>query len=423
MPVGSAADTPRLETEPGSTIALLRTMEAGAKRSVSLHRVIHQRLAIAELSAVALVQPSLDSILTDACRYAAEGCRARFAKVLEHRAEEHAFIVRAGWGWEPGVVGHARAGDDLSNPAGESFQSRKPVIVWDIEGRSDYHLPPIYSKHHIVSSTNVPIIGKAGFFGVLEVDHPTRRRFDVLDTTLLVSIAAIIADSVERTKRESALRAAYNASALLLREHYHRVRNNFQTILALVQLHAREATTDNSRMRIEEIGRRIFSLSSLYDHLLGAHVSGRIELNGYLLALCERLREFYRLDERPIELACETGGTSPSLDVDTCTTLGIVINELVANALEHAFTERGGRIGIVSQTADTGDIAIQVEDNGRGFQGASPGSVGLAVARRLMSWIGGSLSLETRPGDGTSWTVVAPKTRCTSPASPETPLS
>lgn len=405
----------QIAADPGSTLALLRAIEAAPKESVSLQRVIQQRLAMAELSAAALLQPSLDSILADACRYAAQGCRAQFAKVLEHRAEDHAFLVRAGWGWDPGVVGHARAGDDPGNPAGESFRSRKPVTVWDVGAKADYHLPPIYSRHHIVSSANVPIIGSAGFFGVLEVDHPTTRQFDVLDTTLLISIAGIVAESVERTRREGALRAAYNASALLLREHYHRVRNNFQTILALVQLHAREATTDNSRRRIDEIGRRIFSLASLYDHLLGSHVSDRVELNGYLTALCERMGEFYRLDERPIELRCRTDANSPSLDVDTCTTLGVVINELVANALEHAFTERGGRIDIVARSADASDVVVQIEDDGRGFQGTAPGSIGLAVARRLISWIGGSLSLKTRPGDGTSWTVVVPKTRATSP--------
>jgi two-component sensor histidine kinase len=421
MPVGSAAGSLQIAAE--STLALLRSMETGAKSSVSLRRVIRQRIAMAELSMAALSEPSLDSILNDACRYAAEGCDARFAKILEHRAEEHAFLVRAGWGWEPGIVGHATAADDATNPAGESFHSRKPVTVLDLKTRDDYRLPPIYRRHRIVSSTNVPIIGSAGFFGVLEVDHPTRRRFDTLDSSLLISIAAIVAESVERTRREGALRAAYNASALLLREHYHRVRNNFQTILALVQLHARETSGDNSRRRIEDIGRRIFSLASLYDHLLGTHASERIEINGYIATLCEKLHGFYRLDDRRVELACRAAPGLAGLDVDTCTTLGIVINELVANAMEHAFTERGGRIEIVAEAADSGQVAIRVEDNGRGFQGPSTGSIGLAVARRLMSWIGGSLSLKAGPEGGTSWTLLAPRTRASAAPKPEPPVS
>src|SRR6185437_3055920 len=127
------------------------------------------------------------SVLNEACRYAAQGCRARFAKILEHRPEQHEFLTRAGWGWAPGLVGQARASDDPTNPIGESFRTRKPVTVLDVGARGDYHLPPIYGQHHIVSTANVPIIGSAGFFGVLEVDHPAKHRFDVLDTTLLVS--------------------------------------------------------------------------------------------------------------------------------------------------------------------------------------------------------------------------------------------
>ncbi len=403
--LGQVADTP------GSPIGLLRSLEVRPKQSVSLQRVVRQRRVIAEMSAAAFLHPSLDSMLTDACRYAADGCHARFAKVLEHRPEEGMFIVRAGWGWDPSVIGHARACDDASNPAGEAFRSRKPVTIWDMREREDYHLPPIYPNHHIVSSANVPIVGSAGVFGVLEVDHPAERRFDTLDTTLLIAIAGIVAESVERMKRETALRAAYNASALLLREHYHRVRNNFQTILGLVQIHARDASTEDSRKRIEEIGRRIFSLSALYDHLLGSHASDRIELGGYLMGLCERLREFYRLEDRPIQLNCETEEATASLDVDTCTTIGIVMNELVANALEHAFPDHRGRIDIVARPADGGGTAICVEDDGRGFQGTGPGSVGLAVARRLLSWLGGSLTLGTRSGGGTRWTLLIPKKR------------
>lgn len=403
-----ASDSADLENP---SIALLRDIEVGAKRTVSLARVVRQRHAFSELCAAALQEASLDTVLTHACRCASVGCNARYGKVLEHRAESHTFVIRAGWGWETDVVGHATANDDASNPVGEAFRTQKPVTVPDVRARGDYQLPSIYRDHGIVSATNVPIIGGGGFFGVLEVDHPAPRQFDALDTTFLVSIAAVIAEAVARVKRESALRAAHNATALLLREHYHRVRNNFQTILALVQTHAREATTENSRQRIADIGRRIFSLSALYDHLLGRDASDQVELAGYISALCDRLREFYKLDERPIILECHVVATSARFDIETCTTIGIVINELVANALEHAFEKPPGRIHIGFQPEESGGATIRVADNGRGFQGAAPGSIGLAVARRLTSWIGGALSLASAPASGTTWTISIPKAR------------
>lgn len=390
--------------------ALLRGVEIKPKQTVSLTRVIRQRLAFAELSAAALLAPTLDSVLTHASQCASTGCDAQYGKILEHRAEKHQFVIRAGWGWKSDVVGRTAA-DDASNPIGEAFHSQKPVTVVDVRTRGDYELPQIYAEHGIVSTTNVPIIGAGGFFGVLEVDHSAPRRFDVLDTTFLISIAALVAEAVARVKRESALRTAHNATTLLLREHYHRVRNNFQTIVAMVQAHAREATTENSRQRIDDIGRRIFSLSALYDHLLGRDITDDVELGGYITALCDRLHEFYKLDERPIVLDCKPADTLAMLNVETCTTIGIVINELVANALEHAFEKPPGRIRISTAPDDDGGMTVRVEDNGRGFQGTAPGSVGLAVARRLASWVGGALSLASAPGGGTTWTMSIPKGR------------
>lgn len=399
-------------TDPeSSTVALLRSLDVGPDDTVPLRRVVQQRITFARLGAGALVHPSLDSVLEEACRSAALGCDVRYAKVLQHRAEDHVFMVRAGWGWKPGVVGRVRFCDDPTNPAGQAFHTRKTVTVPDVRVRGDYHLPPVYADHGIVSSANVPIIGASGFFGVLEVDHPAPRRFDALDSTFLISIAGIIAEAVSRVKRETALRAAHNATAALLREHYHRVRNDFQTILGLVQLHARDATTDNSRQRIQDIGRRIFSLSALYDHLLGRDIAARIEVREYILALCDRLRDFYNLDQRPIALDCDLVEIPVSLDVDTCATLGIIINELVANALEHAFDGPGGRIAIVLRPADGGGLTLHVEDNGRGFQGAAPGSVGLSVARRLASWVGGSLTMDSAPDRGTRWVLSVARER------------
>jgi len=391
-------------------VALMRGVAVDPRATVSLERVVRQRQIIAEFSGTAGVESAIDTILSEACRYAAAGSGARYSKILEHRPEEHQFIVRAGWGWQPGVVGHARAPDDMGNPAGESFQTSRPVTTLDIRQRADYHLPPIYPDHHIVSTSNVPILGLSGFYGVLEVDHPSEHRFDAIDTTFLISLAGIVAHSLERAKRENALRAAHNATALLLREHYHRVRNNFQTILALVQAHARQATTANSRQRMEDIGRRIFALSSLYDHLLGAGVRDRVDLTAYIVALCERMKDFYCLAERPIGLECG-GNVSVLVDIETCTTLGLVVNELVANAVEHAFSDAGGRIAIAVEHSADGNVEIRVVDDGKGFTGTPPAGIGLSVARRLMSWMGGSLARSPTPGGGTSWTVCVPGKR------------
>lgn len=396
------------ETRDHPALKFLRSIPIDPTATVSLERVIRQRTISAGLCAEALLQPSLDVLLNEACRIVAEGTDAPFAKVLEHKPRERQFLVRAGVGWKPGVVGHARAADDSSNPAGESLVTGRPVVTSDVRKRRDYHLPPIYPEHHIVSSSNVPIVGISGFYGVLEVDRCEERPFDTLDTTFLAAIAGIVADGVERVRRQTALQAAHDARAVLLREHHHRARNNYQTLIARLQLHARAATTENSRSRFEDVERRVFGLAALYDYLVASEsMEARLDFSDYLSGLCARMREFYAVDEKGIELACDCGaGAGLAYDADTCSAFGAAINELTANAIEHAFGPQGGRIDVQLRTGESGPTVV-VADDGAGFRAAGPGSTGLLVVQQLVAGVGGSLT-RANADAGTAWTITLP---------------
>jgi two-component sensor histidine kinase len=386
----------------------LRSFPVAKGAKVSLERVIAQRATFAELSATALLEPSLDVLLAKACAVAARSCNVPMVKVLEHRPGSGEFLIVAGMGLQPGVVGHVRVPADPSNPAGEAFQTGRPVAVRDVGNRPDYHLPPIFPSHSVVASANVPIIGLAGYYGVLEVDATEARDFDILDLSFLASIAEIIADAIERVRRHSDLQAAKEARELLLREHHHRSRNSYQVIIGTLQRHMRQATTEDSRRRFDDVRRRVFALASLYDHLIGDTTAGELDFCRYLGDLCRRMRDFYGTEERGIELLADCPDFGLRFDVDTCTALGTVINELVANAIEHAFPNGGGRIEVRLVREDDEPVLI-VRDNGAGFAEAQSESIGLSTAQRLVAAAGGQLT-RTDADSGTSWTIRLPPT-------------
>jgi two-component sensor histidine kinase len=250
-------------------------------------------------------------------------------------------------------------------------------------------------------------MGVSGFYGVLEVDRREAHEFDALDTSFLAGIAGILADAVERVRRFATLQAAHDARDALLREHHHRVRNSYQALIARVQRHAAQVTTENSRRRMQDIERRVFALASLYDHLVGLGLSGdRLDLAHYLGDLCERMRAFHDIQERAIELVCGCGEASISYDLDTCTALGIAVNELVANAIEHAFGRAGGRIEVRLERGADGAL-LTVADNGSGFHGVPPESIGLAGVERLVASIGATMT-RSHPDTGTVWTIALP---------------
>lgn len=388
------------------TRAVLETFGIFKRALAERKRVLQQRAALVELGVHALRQPSLTGLLNEAARLAAQGSGAPMAKILERRPRESKLLVVAGWGLKPGTVGHARTEDEPSDPPGQCIALNRPVLVPDVRERKDYHLPPIFPAHGVVASANVPIISSDGPYGVLEVDTRERRTFDALDISFLTGIASIVAEGVERVRRHERLETTVNARTVLLREQQHRTRNNFMTLQALLFKHAREASTEDSRQRFRDVERRVFALASIFDHLLGVDLSGDVDLNGYLSTLCDSIRTFYVLDERNIQLAFRAGHPIV-LSVETCTALGTAVNELIANAVEHAFGPEGGTVTVCLRDDENGRRRLIVEDNGRGFQEGENESTGLDVARRLVSQVGGSLILRSKPGDST-WTIALP---------------
>jgi two-component sensor histidine kinase len=219
-----------------------------------------------------------------------------------------------------------------------------------------------------------------------------------------------MANAVRCLRRGEALRAESDAHAVLLREQQHRVRNNLMAITGMLRDGERNATTPDSRSRFGEVRGRVFALASLYDHLLWADLSGDgANLRDYLAALCRGAGDFHGFTARGIALAYEANDGAVVLGIDVCTAVGIVVNELVANAAEHAFPAAGGGRIIVRLAPDgQGEVEVSAEDGGVGVPlGAESRSAGLGVARRLVERIGGSLALRSGPGH-TVWAIALP---------------
>ena len=120
---------------------------------------------------------SFDELLESTARMAAEGLRAEFSKVLEYIPTEGRFLLRAGVGWEQGVVGVARIGADLASPAGFALKTGRPVISNHLENEERFRTPEILREHGIRRAMNVILQGDGQPFGVLEVDSRSEDEF------------------------------------------------------------------------------------------------------------------------------------------------------------------------------------------------------------------------------------------------------
>jgi two-component sensor histidine kinase len=226
----------------------------------------------------------------------------------------------------------------------------------------------------------------------------------ILPVALYVVVALFIAMIVEalRTSAEglraakAELEKAAELNRLLLMDVNHRVKNHLASASGLLRLTLREPTSPDPRSVIEEAARRIDILAQVYNRLhLGERttvVSGR----DFITGLCEDLRASV-VGRRPIELEATADDTD--LGSNQAVPIGLIINELIENALKYAFPDdRPGRITVCFDCAGTRCV-LTVSDDGVGYDPATARKGGGArLIRALAQQLGAAIETGGSPG-------------------------
>ncbi len=183
----------------------------------------------------------------------------------------------------------------------------------------------------------------------------------------------------------------------LLREVYHRVKNNLQVVQSLLSLQRRSVSDGAARAALDDSARRVQAMALVHEKLYQTDHLESIELPGYVNELLHHLADTLGAAAQRIELVCDIAPRQASLE--TAVPLGLLINELVSNAIKHAFPAgRGGRIR-VQLSGGPGVPRLSVQDDGVGVPaGLDPHaakSMGLQLAVSLAGQLGGRLELES----------------------------
>jgi hypothetical protein len=116
---------------------------------------IRQQEILAELGVSALRGTAFETLLDQTVRMVAEGLEAELAKVLEYIPAEKRLLMRAGIGWDAGLVGTATIGADLESPSGYALRTGKPVISNHLENEERFRTPELLSSHSVRRAMNV----------------------------------------------------------------------------------------------------------------------------------------------------------------------------------------------------------------------------------------------------------------------------
>jgi len=148
---------------------------------------------------------ALDTLLEETARMAALGMGTEFCKVLEYLPDENRLLVRAGVGWEEGVVGQATVGADLESPAGYALHTGKPVVSNNLGTDERFRTPELLRSHGIQRAINVILIGEGKPFGVLEADSRSDGVFSEHDIDFLQAVANLVGIAIERLRAHRSL--------------------------------------------------------------------------------------------------------------------------------------------------------------------------------------------------------------------------
>ncbi|MBK7877287.1 MAG: PAS domain S-box protein [Planctomycetes bacterium] len=214
-------------------------------------------------------------------------------------------------------------------------------------------------------------------------------------------------DQTERKRMDEALRRSLSEKELLLRELHHRVKNNLQVISSLLDLQSREISDPRALEKFQESQDRIRSMFLIHEQLYGASDLRQVDVRVYLGLLVENLAQAHVDPPGRIQVAVEIEDLR--MDLDRSLSCGLIVNELVVNAMKHAFGPADhGTITVACRT-EGDQYVLSVRDDGRGIHADQLGSderLGQSLVRALCSQLHGTLAVSN--GKGATFRITFP---------------
>ena len=218
-------------------------------------------------------------------------------------------------------------------------------------------------------------------------------------------LVALVEVSDGDHEREELARAVQEKDTLL-RELQHRVKNNLQMITTLIRVESRKMPTSANGERFDRLAGRVESLALLYQSLSDEGREDTIDLGVYLSQIASAVMKAHAHEGIRLALQVDTWPVC----VDVAMPTGLVVNELMTNALKHAFPDgKGGTITVKSLVDESG-CEVVVADDGIGLAAGTSwpqtGKMGALIVQSLRQNAKASFEVTSRPGEGTQARMV-----------------
>ena len=276
-----------------------------------------------------------------------------------------------------------------------------------VQGRPWNALPIKIASTEDGFELGAAVLSKEEYLGTFSVgDEGSQVEVDAWSSTIEdekgVALFRLVALAQTNTRggRQDELSKQVEEKDLQLRELQHRVKNNLQMITALIRLEAKNRPADGTADSFSKLAGRVESLALLYRSLSDEDKPDSVDLGVYLSQIASAVMATHAVEGIHLNLQVDTWPVS----LDVAMPTGLVVNELLTNALKHAFAGReSGTITLKSLVDDTG-CRITVADDGVGLDPSiswpRPGKLSALIVQSLRQNAGAVLAINSTPGAG-----------------------
>ncbi len=239
-----------------------------------------------------------------------------------------------------------------------------------------------------------------------KAEEELRQAKEELEKRVVERTAALNQTIQDLKAAEAHITASLREKEVLLKEIHHRVKNNLGIVSSLLQMQIRRAPDPQTNLILQDSQNRIASIALVHEKLYRSDDLANVNLSQYIQDLTVYLFDSYNINSNQIKLHVQVENVH--LDIETVIPFGLIINELVSNALKHAFpSERSGEIQIsltqsFSKTNQQKTLVLVIQDNGIGlpsdFEFKKTKTLGLKLVQGLAKQIGATLEIVSHQG-------------------------
>ena len=299
--------------------------------------------------------------------------------------------------------------------ASRSFYRTFVVEPQDTQGRRLYELGDGQWNIPALRTVLEDIIPRHRTVEAYEVEHefPTigrrvmllnaRRVFDKDGSTAALLLA--IEDVTQRREAEREKDELLRQKEVLLEEMQHRVANSLQIIASILLLKARTVQSEEIRLHLHDAHQRVMSVATVQQQLQASGLNESIEIGPYLCKLCDSLAKSMVGDRLPVSIKVQA--TSGKAVSEEAVSLGLIVTELVINALKHAFPSGEEGEILVSYDAQHSGWRLSVSDNGSGSKQAINERPRSGLGTTIVEALAQQLEATVQKSDGPQGTTVS----------------